>query len=164
GAEGSENSACRGLLEELIKIDLEYRWRRVGPGAHHPSSRPRLVPEERLPPPTGSALPLRPCLEDYARQFPELGPPECLSLVLIGAESRVRQRWGDRPSRVQYLKRFSKRGPKLLEVLGRIDAELDAESVGRRTLGGSGAGPGPPEPSSVRCPHCHHAIEVVADL
>ena len=47
------SSASSELLEELVKIDLEYRWRR-----------PNL---------TDNLLPIRPKLEDYVALYPELG-------------------------------------------------------------------------------------------
>src|SRR5262245_56054060 len=61
----------RRLLEELVKIDLEYRWRsQPGSPVAGPGKRPRL--------------------EDYLRDHPELGPVEQLSVELIGAEYWVR--------------------------------------------------------------------------
>src|SRR5437899_569673 len=56
------------LLELLIQIDLGYRWRQAAQGKPHP---------------TGS-IPQRPLLEDYIRQYSELGALEQLSLQLIG--------------------------------------------------------------------------------
>jgi eukaryotic-like serine/threonine-protein kinase len=95
--------ARRELLEEMIKVDLECRWRRPG----------------------GSDV--RPRLQDYVARFPELGPLERLPLELIGEEYRVRQRWGDRPGAAEYLAQFAAQGPKLRALLARLDAELAAE-------------------------------------
>src|SRR5262245_11114958 len=58
-------SACperRELLEELVKIDLDYRWQQGGQPAHG----------------DGGPLSLRPRLEDYTRLYPVLGRPEQL--------------------------------------------------------------------------------------
>jgi serine/threonine protein kinase len=100
-----ESAEPRALLEELVKIDLEYCWRQLqetGAGA-------------------AGAPPL---LEDYARQHAELGPAAALSQELIGEEYRARQRWGDQPDHAEYVARFPGRGTQLLEHLRAIDAEL----------------------------------------
>src|SRR5262245_59674029 len=96
-------AADRELFEELIKIDLEYRWRRVGQDAEE------LSADRNGAAPPADPLPPCPRLEDYARRFPELGPPEQLPLTLVGEEYRVRQRWGDRPGYAEYLERFPRR-------------------------------------------------------
>lgn len=109
------SAACRDFLEELVRVDLEYRWRgRASPGA--PMLRPATkAPEDRL------------LLEDYARRYPQLGRPEQLSLELVAWEYRVRQRWGDRPQHPEYLRRFPHLGQRLVETLAHIDAELAVE-------------------------------------
>jgi tRNA A-37 threonylcarbamoyl transferase component Bud32 len=89
------------VLHELVKIDLEYRWRQPGGG--------------------------RPRLEDYVKRLPQLGPLRRLGVDLIGEEYRVRQRWGDRPGRAEYASRFPRQAAALWEVLERIDAELEGE-------------------------------------
>lgn len=105
----------RPVLEELVKIDLEYRWRRAASGNGG----------------AAGALPARPCLEDYVARYAELGRLEALAPELIAAEYRVRQRWGDRPARSDYAARFPGKGPELQTHLSRIDAEL-AEEFGVR--------------------------------
>jgi serine/threonine protein kinase len=94
----------RKVLDELIKIDLEYRWR-------HGDNRPG------------------PRLEDYVARFAELSPLESLPLELIGEEYRVRQRWGDRPSPAEYEARFAWLGAPLRQLLAAIDTELAAEPL-----------------------------------
>src|SRR5271170_4358664 len=69
----------RQLLEDLIKIDLEYRWK------------------------TGRLTSSGPRLEEYAKQHPELGE---FSAELIGEEYRVRRCWGDSPGHTEYFARF----------------------------------------------------------
>ncbi len=70
-------------------------------------------------------MPARPHLEDYVRQFPELGNLEDLPLDLIAEEYRVRRRWGDKPEHEIYLARFPKREAEVLAAaLDRVDDEL----------------------------------------
>jgi serine/threonine protein kinase len=111
--------ARRQVLEELIKIDMEYRWR-LGPRL---SADPEPAADGRPPP---ASCPL---VEEYVRCYPELGPLEQLSVDLIGSEYRVRRRWGDRPGHGAYVGRFPGHGPKLLKVLAGIDEELAAEDA-----------------------------------
>ncbi|HTU17839.1 MAG TPA: protein kinase, partial [Gemmataceae bacterium] len=107
------DSAQRRLLEEMVKIDLEYRWR----GSAFPGD---------------DELPARPLLEDYLLRFASLGPLERLSPELIGEEYRVRRLWGDRPDAQNYYARFPVHA-ELPALLARIDAEL-AERVGLTTV------------------------------
>jgi serine/threonine-protein kinase len=88
-------------LVELVKLDIEYRWRFKTRGGG-----PRS-------------------LEDYARHFPALGPQ--LSDELIQEEYRVRHRWGDQPGHGEYATRFAGQGQPLLDGLRAVDAELAAE-------------------------------------
>lgn len=101
GGKGGEQR--RRCLQELICIDLEYRWRR---------------PTERQSPPT---------VEQYLAQFVELGPPAEAPLELIGEEYRARQRWGDRPGHAEFLARFAGRECQLRGLLEAIDRELREE-------------------------------------
>ncbi len=78
------------ILKELVKIDLEVRWR------------------------LGRGLPL----EDYARRFPELGPADALSVGLIVEEYRARHLYGDRPPLEGYARRFPSRFEELRRRLG----------------------------------------------
>lgn len=132
----------RSLLEELIKIDLEYRWRRP------PMAAAASSPD----------LPAQPYLEDYVQRFFLSGPQEQPSVALIAEEYRVRQRWGDRPGKHEYLLRFPGRDAELEEALAAVDAELGAEPF--RGL------PLPVVESSqplLRCPHCQQSLELSAD-
>jgi serine/threonine protein kinase len=96
----------RQLLEELVKIDLDYRRRHPAPGKPW-------------------------ALEDYVRRYPELGPLDKLPVDLIAEEYEVRQHYGERPSHGEYTARFVHHGAKLRETLGRIDAKLAAEFGGK---------------------------------
>jgi serine/threonine protein kinase len=116
--------ARRALLEEFVKIDLEYRWRSAKPK--------QTVAAAAAPPGTGNqALPFHPLLEDYAACYPALGPVERLSGDLIAEEYRVRQRWGDRPDPAGYAARFPAQADGLTELFARVDAELAAEKTCR---------------------------------
>lgn len=95
----------RSAFAELLKLDIEYRWR------------------ERLAADGASAR--GPRLEEYLLRYPE--SREALSADVIAEEYRVRQRWGDRPTHGEYAARFGGHGDALLDALRQIDAELDAE-------------------------------------
>src|SRR5689334_19798692 len=81
GARARDAALRRDRLEELIKIDLEYRWRL------EPDDRAgRSAPGSGGSGPGGDPLPARPILEDYLAVYHELGPPERLSPALIAEE------------------------------------------------------------------------------
>jgi serine/threonine protein kinase len=99
-----DDSVAREHLEELVQIDLEYRWRHAGAAQGAPW-----------------------ILEEYVARYPELGALDTLSLDLIGQEYEARQCWGDRPSHAQYAARFPRGGASLGERLRQIDADLATE-------------------------------------
>ncbi|MBL8798140.1 MAG: protein kinase [Planctomycetia bacterium] len=101
----------RTLVEELVAIDLEYRWRaRLDlAGVASASGGPRL--------------------EAYLQRYAVLGRPEQLSLKLIGREYEARCSWGQRPPHAEYRQRFPAQGDQLLAELQRVDAELAAEFI-----------------------------------
>jgi serine/threonine protein kinase len=161
----------REILEELVKIDLEYRWRQAQPR------------DADLPPCAGSdsdfataldksGVPQHPRLEDYVARYPELGPLDQLSVDLIGEEYMVRQQWGDRPSQTQYLARFLHQAERLREKLARLDAEIPSElaprspETGTFTVGEHAgtkswsefAWPASPTPALI-CPSCGKSVE-----
>lgn len=119
--------ARRVLLEELIKIDLEYRWRQAEPEAAW-------------------------CLEVYASRYPELGGWDRLPLDLIGEEYRARQRWGDRPTHQEYVARFPHLGEALATVLDEIDTELAVEGEPPGRGSAADAGLPPPEACAFQVP------------
>jgi serine/threonine-protein kinase len=94
------DASRRAVLVELIKIDLEYRWRRPDPAS-------------RIP------------LESYQKRFPELGAT--LGVDLIGAEYLVRHWVGDHPSHAEYLKRFPTQSEAVRQELARLDQEIKEE-------------------------------------
>src|SRR6516165_2559813 len=102
-ASAMTSAARRELLEELVKIDLEYRWR-----SQSRAGKPWL-------------------LEQYVQKHPELGPLNQLSVELISGEYWVRQHWGDRPTHQEYVTRFTQQASKLRDVLARMDTRLATE-------------------------------------
>lgn len=134
----------RALLDELIKIDLEYRWRRCAQGAG-------------------------PRLEDYAARLPLLGAVPQLSVGLIAEEYRARQRWGDRPDHAEYAERFGSQGPALEAALARVDDELREELPtehlgGKHKAPGAGPAPTPEQVVHLRCPHCAQPLDLAANV
>src|SRR5262249_25221701 len=136
-AGGSER---REVLLELIKIDLEYRWRR---------SQETLLSYD-----AGDDSPSRPTLDYYAEAFPELGSLRDWPLDLIGEEYRARRLWGDRPDHVAYADRFADRAAVGRAELERVAAELIAESRPASIDGTRGPQAGL---AAVPCPHCRAA-------
>jgi tetratricopeptide (TPR) repeat protein len=87
------------LIEELIKIDLEYRWRRKHAIVGDPWT-----------------------LADYAA---ELQPGDSFpSCDLIGEEYWVRQLWGDCPNHAEFLDRYPQHRDSLRRQLPELDREL----------------------------------------
>jgi hypothetical protein len=66
------------MLDELLRVDLELRWRR-GMGAR---------------------------VEEYVRDFPELSANPDRLAALVAEEFRVRSRFAHRPEKDEYLQRF----------------------------------------------------------
>jgi serine/threonine-protein kinase len=109
----------RGLLiGELVKIDLEYRWRVES------SSVDAAAP--------------RPLLEDYLDRFPELGPVDRLPSDLIGEEYRARRRTGEPLPHGDFVARFPGRESELSPLLDEIDSELALERTALTGLSGAG--------------------------
>ena len=117
----AEETLRRERLEELIKIDLEYRWRHDGCNSADGST---ARSAEGNPAQKTDTLPMCPLLEDYLSCYRELGPSDRLSPDLIGEEYRVRHRWGDLPGHAEYFSRFPIQGPRLRATLAAIDDEL----------------------------------------
>jgi serine/threonine-protein kinase len=107
----SSGPARRQFLEELVKIDLECRWR-LKPKGCNPWT-----------------------LEEYVKRYPELGPLAQVALELIGEEYRVRHRFGDRPGHAEYLARFASKDAGLKEALGQVDRQLAGEPMRHAGVG-----------------------------
>src|SRR5207244_13433629 len=87
----ADDPTRQAVLHELVKIDLEYRWRRANARQGDQETgrqrdRKRSAPD--LPGPLSPRLDCR-RLEDYVERFPELGPLEDLPIDLLAEESRV---------------------------------------------------------------------------
>jgi serine/threonine protein kinase len=77
------------VLEELVKIDLDARWK------------------------AGQ----KPMLHDYLAKFPELGPADHVSEDLIGEEYRVRRTYSSTPPLSEYRMRFPVQYPELEKLI-----------------------------------------------
>src|SRR5262249_55240302 len=99
---GTAPADC-ALREELVRIDLEYRWR------NHAAKG------------TGTLL------EDYVNRLPPLAGQ--VSAALASWESGVRHSWGERPGGAEYLSRFPALAADLPVVLARVDTELAREQT-----------------------------------
>ena len=85
-----EGSALRrDALQELIKTDLEARWRR------------------------GQII----GIEAYVEKYPELGNVSVLSPALIYEEYRARHLYGDKPALAGYERRFPRQFPELKRLI-----------------------------------------------
>jgi non-specific serine/threonine protein kinase len=116
------------VLEELVRIDLEYRWRTWS----------RCAGQSRTHVPLGSvgseagraaceppSLPATPQLEDYARCYAALQ----LRPELVVEEYRVRHRFGDQPPHAEYLQRFPQWADTLQRRLAEVDFELSCQQA-----------------------------------
>ncbi len=128
--EASDAPLEGALLEELVKIDLEYRWRLYGENASKSFAARRLALPEQ---PSEPDFPSTPRLEDYQRRYPRLS----VSLELIAEEYRVRCRWGDQPSPSEYVRRFSQFTALLPGRFRRVEKELRSESTHGTSAGGT---------------------------
>ncbi len=129
-------------LVELIRIDLEYRWRR----AAYQTAAPTVNYDDK-----GADFPHRPYLEDYLSRFTQFGASEDLGADCIAEEYRVRHRWGDKPAHAEYFSRFPAVKDALAELLPAIDMDLAAEQRGT----GEAA---PPRLVTIPCPSCNQPI------
>jgi eukaryotic-like serine/threonine-protein kinase len=128
---GEDDSGVVGrLLQELIMLDLEYRWqRRAAAKAPRPATAAESVTE------TVAAGGFEgPLLEEYFSRFPAAaigGAP----LDMIAHEYHVRSVYGDLPSHEEYRRRFPAREESLERALAEIDAarpstDRDGQSPG----------------------------------
>lgn len=123
-AAAGSSPAARKLAVELIKIDLGWRWRRANEGL---GTRDAAT----LPSGQGESTGLLadcPVLEEYVARYPAVGSNEELPETLIGAEYRLRCRYGSRPSHQEFYERFGNRQSALEPLLGQIDREMAPEA------------------------------------
>ena len=100
-------------LEELVSIDLEFRWRAVG------SSEADVRHESMVP--------------DYCRRFPLLGGSGAV-LRLIQEEFRLRSRTASPPHQEEYVREF----PHVLRDLATADQLLRTELSPVKSVAGPG--------------------------
>ncbi|MCA9178751.1 MAG: serine/threonine protein kinase [Planctomycetales bacterium] len=110
------SDGTRGALIELVTIDLERRWR-------------ASTSEAATIPPDTEQLPALPILEDYIVRYPTLGSAASLPVELIVDEYRVRQLWGDKPNRDEYLRRFPEHSNELWNALNKLANETEFEET-----------------------------------
>jgi serine/threonine protein kinase len=125
-AQRTSAAACRAILEELVQIDLECRWRPDTAAAKSSAIGAKFHRRQ-------------PRLEDYIACYPDLGPLPRLPVELIVEEYRVRQRWGDRPGHAEYSGRFAQQWPNLRPALVEIDKELAEEFASPQRFAGAAA-------------------------
>jgi len=142
--ENASVDARRQLLTELVMIDLECRWRT----AHLASSSAHDTEHDH----SLDTLSDRPLVEDYVRQFSELGPLERVPDDLIAYEYSVRHEWGDKPSHEEYSRRFGDRTGTLAERLSQIDQELGLEKEPAAAAAGLEAPTIPPSEPATESP------------
>ncbi|MBL8793122.1 MAG: protein kinase [Planctomycetia bacterium] len=114
----------RTVLAELIRIELDYRWR----------------PEKRstVPPPR---------IVDYLQRFPDLRQETRELIELVGEEYEVRCHWDRRPDHGEYAAQFPQLGQALRSHLARLDGKLAREFAPRPQPVAV-----PPPPSEVKMP------------
>ena len=95
-------------LLELIRIDLEYRWRAANQDA------------AQTDPWT---------LATYRESFPELTDADVSSAGLLVEEYRVRRRWGDQPDPAEFLSAYGISADTVLSQLQAVDSELASEQT-----------------------------------
>lgn len=114
----SATTIPRRLLEELVMIDIECRWR-----AHADLTNANLTNDASETPPAPHKV------EQYQADFPELGAIPELSVTLIAEEYHARQRWGDQPSAKEYQKRFPHQWPRLRARLDTMAQDIVQATV-----------------------------------
>ncbi len=146
-AADSSAEARRGLLRELVMVDLWCRWRTAkGEAKTSQEASERDAADSSHARATGQiAQPF--FLEDYIRRFPELGSLDQLPPEMIAEEYRARLRWGDRPAEESFLARFPRQAEQLSPLLHAIRAELASDTSGAGTTTWNGLVSLPEEPT-----------------
>jgi len=160
---GVQSLPFRELLTELVKIDIEYRWRLPRSVSAVGTVPPRQVVASEEAASASGLLPVRPRLEHYVARYQGLGPVGQLPVELIAKEYFVRRRWGDRPSHDEYAARFGGARAGLGEALSAVDRELasgDTIEHGSQQVGTDAKGR--PATLEIRCPHCRNPVEIAS--
>lgn len=104
------------LCSELIKIDMEYRWRRA------PSSTDKTI---ELLPKGLSLVSWQPTHRDYEQALSDTLDFAAIKEELIVEEYRIRRRWGDDPTHENFLESIDVSSKELVARLQNIDQELE---------------------------------------
>lgn len=117
----------RAFVIELVKVDLDFRWRYskklAGVNKFTETAELSRDSSDRQPPATpGAAVRLPPCpkLEDYVANFPALGPLDSQPIELIALEFAKRHAYGDQPSITEFIARFPLHGEPLRAALHQL--------------------------------------------
>lgn len=104
GESNTNVSDKESLIQELIAVDLEWRWK---------NSRRHGFVAWRV--------------EEYWNELPSLGSLETIPISLVEDEYRVRRLWGDRPDHGEFMARFPQHAATLPTRLAEVDRDLQAE-------------------------------------
>jgi len=116
-------AAQRGrFLVNLIKIDLDYRWRKC------PHRDPRELREASTTASTTVDRVDRRLLESYLDEFSDVSIEDSGILELVTQEFRVRHQTGDRPKIEAYTQRFAPLADRIRERLADYDKILAIEA------------------------------------
>ena len=142
------------LLLELVRVDLECRWRlsSADPAGGNLSVNAETISQ------IADWLPKQPRLEDYLARYPALGTADEFPVEVIVQEYDTRRRWGDSPAHNEYFERFPGRRTQLADLLSRQDRELAAGKTS--TFTGSQL---ESKERQVCCPECHTDFEVAGE-
>jgi serine/threonine-protein kinase len=111
--EGASGNRRLTLLQELVCIDMEFRWR------NHAASATQVTQSLG----SDSTIPTF-LIDDYLEKYPDLGTSETLDPLLVEEEFRVRSQWGDRPLVEDFLARFPAHAESMCERLPAIHADI----------------------------------------
>ena len=111
--EGASGNRRLTLLQELVCIDMEFRWR------NHAASSTQATQSLG----SDSTIPTF-LIDDYLERYPDLGTHETLDPLLIEEEFRVRNQWGDRPLVEDFLTRFPLHAASMHQQLTAIRADI----------------------------------------
>lgn len=112
--EGAAGSRRLTLLQELVCIDMEFRWRNQSTSATQATQ--TLGSDSTIP----AFL-----VDEYLARFPELGSSENVDPLLVEEEFRVRTQWGDRPDVAEFLMRFPQHAKALSGRLSAIQSDIN---------------------------------------
>lgn len=101
------DSAFLGTLQELIIIDLEFRWKRIAAGEHATAEQAtgEQATDKQGTDEDVDDFELARVVEDYIHEYPELSDPAIIE-HLAEEEFSIRRRYGDQPSAESFCGRF----------------------------------------------------------